>query len=64
MLYISQIGDTQNPPPYTFPDVDINSFRLAVDLDVLTALCDELLNIGDPDHRGFEYRPVFPFCRS
>jgi hypothetical protein len=61
MLYISQIGDTQNPPPYTFPDVDINSFRLAVDLDVLTALCDELLNIGDPDTRGFEYRPVFPF---
>jgi hypothetical protein len=61
MLYVSQIGDTQNPPPYTFPDVDINSFRLEVDLDVLTALCDELLNIGDADDRGFEYRPVFPF---
>ena len=61
MLYVNQIGDTQNPPPYTFPDVSINSFRLEVDLDALTRLCDEILNIGDPNDRGFEFRPVFPF---
>ena len=61
MLYVNQIGDTQNPPPYTFPDVLINSFRLKVSLDALTALCDDLLNIGDPNDRGFEFRPVFPF---
>jgi hypothetical protein len=61
MLYVNQIGDTQNPPPYTFPDVLINSFRLKVSLDALTAICDDLLNIGDPNDRGFEFRPVFPF---
>jgi len=61
MLYVSQIGDTQNPPPYAFPKVSINSFRLEVTLDALTALCDDLLNIGDPNERGFEFRPVFPF---
>jgi Acetoacetate decarboxylase (ADC) len=61
MFYVNQIGDTQNPPPYTFPDVSISSFRPEVDLDPLTALCDDILNIGDPDDRGFEFRPIFPF---
>jgi hypothetical protein len=61
MLYVTQIGDTQSPPPYTFPGVLINSFRLEVKLSALTAICDDLLNIGDPNERGFEFRPVFPF---
>jgi hypothetical protein len=61
MFYVTQIGDTQNPPPYTFPHVKINSFRLKVELEALSALCDDILNVGDPDDRGFEFRPVFPF---
>ena len=57
----SQIGEAQNPPPFQFPNVKINSFRLSVDLDKLTDLCDEILNVGDLEDRGFEFRPIFPF---
>jgi hypothetical protein len=61
MLYRNQIGEAQNPPPYVFPNVSINSFRLHADLDALTDLCDEVLNVGDVEDRGFEFRPIFPF---
>ena len=46
MRYRSQIGDAQNPPPFQFPNVEINSFRLSADLDKLTALCDETSQHG------------------
>ena len=36
MLYRNQIGEAQSPPPYTFPNVSINSFRLEDDFDQLT----------------------------
>jgi hypothetical protein len=58
MLYRNQIGEAQSPPPYTFPNVSINSFRLEADFDQLTALCDDLLNVGDIGDRGFEFRPI------
>jgi hypothetical protein len=61
MRYRSQIGEVQNPPPFQFPNVKINSFRLSADLGRLTELCDELLNVGDLEDRGFEFRPIFPF---
>jgi hypothetical protein len=61
MLYRSQIGEAQNPPPYQFPKVKINSFRLSADLDKLTDLCNDILNVGDLEDRGFEFRPIFPF---
>ena len=61
MLYVNQIGEAQSPPPYTFPDVSINSFRLAADFDQLTQLCNDLLNVGELEDRGFEFRPIFPF---
>ena len=61
MQYVNQIGDAQFPPPYNFPDVKILSFRLPASLAALTLLCDELLNIGDLDDRGFTFRPLFPF---
>ena len=61
MPYVNQIGDAQFPPPYTFPDVEILSFRLPASLDALTKLCNDLLNIGDLDDRGFTFRPMFPF---
>jgi hypothetical protein len=61
MPYVNQIGDAQFPPPYTFPNVEILSFRLPASLDALTRLCNDLLNIGDLDDRGFTFRPMFPF---
>jgi hypothetical protein len=61
MLYHDQIGDVQAPPPYLFPDVTINSFRLRANLDKLTELCDDILNVGEFDNRGFQFKPIFPF---
>jgi hypothetical protein len=61
MLYHDQIGEVQSPPPYLFPDVSINSFRLAADYDQLKRLCDDILNVGELEDRGFEFRPIFPF---
>jgi hypothetical protein len=58
MIYRNQIGEAQALPPYTFPNVSINSFRLKADFDQLTALCDDLLNVGDLGDRGFEFRPI------
>ena len=62
-MYRNQIGEAQAPPPYTFPNVSINSFRLKGDLDQLTELCDDLLNVGDVGARGFEFRPIFQLLR-
>lgn len=59
--FIEMDGDPQFPPPYVFQNVVIRSFRLSADLEVLTALCDKLLNIGTFQERGFEYRPILPF---
>jgi len=59
--FIEFDGDPQIPPPYVFQNVLIRSFRLSADLQVLTALCDRLLNIGTFQERGFEYRPILPF---
>ena len=61
MLYRDQIGENQNPPPYSFPGVQINSFRLKADLNSLQDLCDRVLNVGELEQRGFEFRPIFPF---
>ncbi len=59
--FIEMDGDPQIPPPYVFKDVFIRSFRLPADLEVLTVLCDKLLNIGTFQERGFEYRPILPY---
>ena len=59
--FIERDSDPQIPPPYSFPNVSIRSFRLAADLGKLQALCDKLLNIGTLAERGFEYRPILPF---
>ena len=59
--FIEQHGDPQIPPPYSFPNVTIHSFRLAANMGTLTELCNARLNIGKGEKRGFEYRPILPF---
>ncbi len=59
--FIQRPDDPEIPPPYTFPNVTINSFELAADMSKLRQLCDQLLNIGDLDQRGFLYRPLLPY---
>ena len=56
--FIEQHGDPQIPPPYSFPNVTIYSFRLTANMDALKELCNARLNIGTREQRGFEYRPI------
>jgi len=58
--FIEQNGDPQIPSPYSFPNVTIYSFRLTASPSALSDLCKRL-NIGTPERRGFEYRPILPF---
>jgi hypothetical protein len=51
----------QLPPPYQFPQVSINSFRLRGTLDAINKLCENFLNIGTEEARGFRYVAASPF---
>jgi len=55
------IGDPQIPPPYSFKDVKIRSFRLLAARKQLKKLCGRFLNIGTFTDRGFTYSPILPF---
>lgn len=59
--FVEQHGDPQIPPPYSFPNVTIYSFRLEAGMDALTQFCNKRLNIGARNQRGFEYRPILRF---
>jgi Acetoacetate decarboxylase (ADC) len=59
--YIPRPDDPSIPPPYDFPGVTIMSFRLPANAADLQKLCDEQLNIGTLEQRGFEYRVFFDF---
>ena len=51
----------QVPPPYEFPNVEINSYRLAADPFKLQVVCDRFLNIGTLEERGYQFRVIAPF---
>lgn len=64
MAMVQFIVRADNPeisPPYDFPDMSIMSFRLPANVANLQKLCDDLLNIGSLQRRGFEYRAVAGF---
>src|SRR5438477_13086624 len=59
--FIQRDDNPEIPPPYKFPGITIMSFRLPATLTNLQGLCDELLNIGSLEDRGFEYRAFTDF---
>jgi hypothetical protein len=59
--FVMRPDNPEVPPPYSFPGITIMSFRLPATLAKLQDLCDELLNIGSSQQRGFEYRAVAGF---
>jgi hypothetical protein len=59
--FILRTDNPEIPPPYVFPDITIQSYRLPATLSNLQQLCDQLLNIGDLEDRGFEYVAVAGF---
>src|SRR5664279_3145145 len=61
IAYISRDDSPEIPPPYEFPHITVMSFRLPADLACLQRLCDDLLNIGTLECRGFEYRAFLDF---
>ena len=61
VAYIARADDPEIPPPYDFPGITIQSFRLPASLPKLQKLCDEMLNIGSLEDRGFEYRAFTDF---
>jgi hypothetical protein len=58
--FIQRDGEIQEPPPYSFPGVTIRSYRLVASWFALNELCDQQLNIGTLEDRGFIYYPL-PF---
>jgi hypothetical protein len=59
--YILRADNPEIPPPYAFPGMTIMSFRLPATMAKLQNLCDDLLNIGTLQQRGFEYRAFLDF---
>jgi Acetoacetate decarboxylase (ADC) len=60
-LFIQRLYDPEIPPPYTFEGVVIHSFELRSNMAALRQCCDQLLNVGSVEERGFEYQPLFPY---
>ena len=58
IAFIPRDGEIQAPPPYSFPGVTIRSYRLLASWLKLRDLCDQQLNIGTLEERGFVYRPL------
>jgi hypothetical protein len=54
--FILRSDNPEISPPYNFPGINIMSFRLPSTLANLQNLCDQLLNIGSLQDRGFESR--------
>jgi acetoacetate decarboxylase len=59
--FIQRSDNPEIPPPYKFPGVTIMSFQLPAKPERLQALCDDMLNIGLLEDRGFEYRAFTNF---
>ena len=53
--FVSSGGEPQLPPPYRFPKVSINSFKLEGTSEAIQTLCDTFLNVGTLEARGFRY---------
>ncbi|MBV8925344.1 MAG: hypothetical protein JOZ74_08235 [Bradyrhizobium sp.] len=59
--FIMRDDNPEIPPPYDFPGITIQSFRLPATLSNLQDICDKFLNIGTLEERGFEYRAFLGF---
>lgn len=56
--YVQSSASQDVPPPYSFPDVRVNSFVWAIDVARVQGYCDRFLNLGTREDRGFHYRPL------
>ena len=56
--YVQSSASQDVPPPYSFPDVRVNSFVWAIDVAKVQRYCDRFLNLGSYEERGFHYRPL------
>lgn len=56
--YVQSSASQDVPPPYHFPDVTVNAFIWPAQMPAVQKYCNDFLNLGTPDERGFEYRPL------
>ncbi|QPC99125.1 hypothetical protein [Qipengyuania soli] len=63
--YVQSDNSLDVAPPYFFPNVDVQGFVIEADLKAVQKYCDDFLNLGTREERGFEYRavPAWPFAQ-
>lgn len=63
--YVQSDASLDVAPPYFFPGVTVQGVMIEADLVAVQKYCDEYLNIGPPEDRGFEYRavPAWPYAQ-
>ena len=63
--YVQSDSSLDVPPPYFFPDVTVHGVIFEANMEAVQKYCDDFLNLGDPEERGFEYRavPMWPYAQ-
>ena len=63
--YVQADNSLDVPPPYFFPDVTVQCVIIKANMAAVQKYCDDFLNLGDPQERGFEYRavPMWPYAQ-
>lgn len=56
--YTQSAASLDVPPPYHFPNVNVNTFVWKMDVSLIKQYCDTFLNIGPAKERGYTYRPA------
>ncbi len=56
--YVQSSASQDVPPPYHFPDVTVQAFIWPAQIGAVQKYCDNFLNLGTREERGFEYRPL------
>lgn len=63
--YVQSEASLDVPPPYFFPDVSVQGIVFEANMAAVQKYCDDYLNLGPPEERGFEYRaaPFWPYAQ-
>jgi hypothetical protein len=56
--FIESVSTHQLLPPYHSEESVVHGFLFDIDPKAIQTYCDTYLNLGDPQQRGFHYRPI------
>lgn len=62
--YVQSSASLEVPPPYQFPGVTVNGFVWTARMKPIQDYCDQMLNLGSDEDRGFVYKaaPFWPYA--